>query len=162
MGGLPHRAMNHKIIKSLSGFTLIELLVVISIIGILASIVIVQFPGAMKKANDARVQAAMAQMRALITSYQTVAGSYLNVSCVNDIPAGFKNLCAEVKNKDYLGVDMTLQVSEEAVCFYAPLNSQSGASYFCADSAGTAGITTTNPNTTCHASAFTCPANTTL
>ena len=147
------------------GFTLIELLVVITIIGILSSIVLVQFPGAMKKANDARVQAAMAQMRALITSYQTVSGSYLGVSCTAGtagVPAGMKNLCAEVANKDYLKTDMVLKASEGAICFYAPLNEKDGASYFCADSAGLAGITTTNPNTTCHDSAFACPTNTAL
>ena len=150
------------LIRKNLGFTLIELLVVIAIIGILSSIVIVQFPGAMKKANDARVQSAMAQMRAFITSYQTVAGSYLNVSCANDIPAGMKNLCADVKNKDYLKVDITLWTSEGAVCFYAPLNEKDGASYFCADSVGAAGITTTNPNTTCHSSGFVCPTDTAL
>ncbi|PIP31805.1 hypothetical protein COX24_01590 [bacterium (Candidatus Gribaldobacteria) CG23_combo_of_CG06-09_8_20_14_all_37_87_8] len=32
-----------------SGFTLLELLVVISIIGVLASVVLVSFPGAQKK-----------------------------------------------------------------------------------------------------------------
>ena len=36
------------------GFTLIELLVVIAIIGILASIVLISFPGATKKAKDSR------------------------------------------------------------------------------------------------------------
>jgi general secretion pathway protein G len=148
--------------KKNSGFTLIELLVVITIIGILSSIVLVQFPGAMKKANDARVQSAMAQMRALITSYQTVSSSYLGVSCTADIPTGMKNLCNEVKNKDYLKVDMVLQASEGAICFYAPLNEKDGLSYFCADSAGVAGITTTTPSTTCHSSAFTCPTNTAL
>ena len=144
------------------GFTLIELLVVMTIIGILASIVLVQFPGAMKKANDARVSAAMAQMRALITSYQTVSGSYLGVSCTANNPVGMKNLCDEVKNKDYLKDDMVLMASAEAICFYARLNEKDGASYFCADSAGLAGITTTNPNNTCHSSAFTCPTNTAL
>jgi len=150
------------VIRKNSGFTLIELLVVIAIIGVLSSIILVRFPGAMKKANDARVQSAMAQMRALITSYQTVAGSYLGVSCTGDMPTGMKNLCAEVKNKDYLKVDMVLQKSDGAICFYAPLNEKDGASYFCADSAGVAGITTTTPSATCHSSAFICPTNTAL
>ncbi|MDP2951250.1 MAG: type II secretion system protein [bacterium] len=38
--------MQHK------GFTLIELLVVIAIIGLLASVVLVSFPGAVNKAKD--------------------------------------------------------------------------------------------------------------
>ena len=45
-----------------NGFTLIELLVVVSIIGFLASIVLVSFPGAIKRAKIAETKREMEQI----------------------------------------------------------------------------------------------------
>jgi len=146
--------------KFLTGFTLIELLVVIAIIGILASIVLVSFPSATKKANDSRVEAAMSQMRVLITSYQSTNGSYTGIDCATDIPAGMKSLCDEVANKDLGKVAMTLHVSADAVCMYAPLNV---GNYYCVDSVGKAGVIA-DPAAVggCDGTTFVCPAGTTL
>ncbi len=58
------------------GFTMIELLVVISIIGLLASIVLVSFPGAMKSARDARRKSDISQIKTALEVYYEVHGVY--------------------------------------------------------------------------------------
>ena len=57
------------------GFTLIEILIVIAIIGLLASVVLVSFPGAMKKARDAQRIHDLDQIRTALILYY---GSYGN------------------------------------------------------------------------------------
>jgi len=141
--------------KFLTGFTLIELLVVIAIIGLLASIVLVSFPSATKKANDSRVQSAISQTRALMVSYQATNGTYTGFSCTT--PSEMVNLCAEVAAKGYAKANPTINVSATAVCIYASLNAKDGATYYCVDSTGIAGVTATSP-----AALFACPAGTTL
>lgn len=61
--------MNYKLQK---GFTLIELLVVIAIIGILATIVLTSLGGARAKANDAKIQGQLSNMRAQANLYSGV------------------------------------------------------------------------------------------
>jgi len=62
------------------GFTLIELLVVISIIGLLASIVVVSLGGARKGGRDAKAKAELRQIQtALELCYnETTPGAYLD------------------------------------------------------------------------------------
>jgi len=158
--------------KFLTGFTLIELLVVIAIIGILASIVLVAFPSATKKANDARVEASISQARAVMTSYQSNNGTYVGFSCtdtpnVGDTPNPSEEmtaLCADIVAKSY-GGGLTIQTSADAACIYASLNAQDGATWYCADSTGIAGVTATDPGTAdCSdtAGSYTCPSDTAL
>ncbi|OGE75812.1 MAG: hypothetical protein A3C85_03235 [Candidatus Doudnabacteria bacterium RIFCSPHIGHO2_02_FULL_48_21] len=56
-------------IKSRDGFTLIELLVVISIIGLLASVILISLNSARGKARDARRRADTRQLQTAIEFY---------------------------------------------------------------------------------------------
>lgn len=63
-----------------NGFTLIELLVVIAIIGLLASMVMVSFPGATKKARDAERLQDTHQILTALTIYKANEGRYPSIS----------------------------------------------------------------------------------
>lgn len=134
------------------GFTLIELLVVIAIIGLLASIVLVSFPTATKKANDSRIIASLSQSRSQAAEFYTTANTYTgyttDTNLANDIIAkgGRAWLFIGTGGANY--------------CIVSVLNS---GGVYCADSAGIIGkatATTTACATGCTTCA--CPAGTTL
>ena len=60
----------------LTGFTLVELLVVVAIIGILATVVVISYSGAQKKARDARRQSDMSTIEQALNLYYNDLGSY--------------------------------------------------------------------------------------
>lgn len=138
------------------GFTLIELLVVIAIIGILASIVLVTFPGATKKAKDARVISAIGQARTVMTYVYANEGSYVGFDCTH---SDMEKLCAEVQNNSYNNTALTIRTSTNEACMYAPLNAKNGATWYCVDSTGVGGETSTNPGGSgyCDGTTFVCP-----
>ena len=140
------------------GFTLIELLVVIAIIGILASVVLVSFPSATKKAKDARVISAVAQARTVMIYVNSNDGDYDNFQCTTacvclettDLPT----LCTEISNnagKDCAtngyasgGTSQCKMITTQnaaaaatAACVFVRLNN---GTYFCADSSGKSGV----------------------
>ena len=134
---------------SKKGFTLIELLVVIAIIGILASIVLVSFPGATKKAKDSRIVGAIAQARTVMTYVYANDGNYDTLSETTPademVPVN-DEVNANAPTGEVLHVNKNTGSSE--ACMWAKLNAK--ASYwYCADSQGKAGFTTTDPSTAC-------------
>jgi len=126
--------------KKQTGFTLIELLVVIAIIGILASIVLVSFPGAQKKAKDSRVIGAVAQARTVMTYMQANDGDFTNFSCT---ATDMVNLCAEVAANNgnvALSIVKVGSGASATACMSATLTAVTN-QFYCADSSGKAGRT---------------------
>jgi len=132
-----------------SAFTLIELLVVITIIGILASVVLVQFPTTTNVARDSRIVSAMAQARTIMSTLYTLDGNFSRFNC--SYP-DMVELCNEVSNNQKFSVGTRgLQIRANnnldppAACMYAKLNSKDNY-WYCIDSQGHAGYTNTNPD----------------
>jgi prepilin-type N-terminal cleavage/methylation domain-containing protein len=135
------------------GFTLIELLVVIAIIGILAALVLVALGNARQKANDARIQSNLGQIRTLAeVFYDANSASYQGASplkslatcvttpnttnCAGGIDTDIVALKADNDTADG-GTDASLVVnaSGQAFCISSRLNSDA-AQYVCIDASG--------------------------
>jgi len=130
-----------KIINT-KGFTLIELLVVISIIGILASIVLIQFPGAVGKARDGRVMSSMGQFRTQARIVYANDEDYWDVECAIDPDSrvcsgcnlSIKALCDDVgQNADDL---FEIYVYSDGKGYCASVQLDGSEKYFCIDGAG--------------------------
>lgn len=138
------------------GFTLIELLVVIAIIGILASIVLISFPGATKKAKDSRVISAISQARTVMTYVYANDGSYTNFTetYVDMVP-----LWTEITNNDRDATTPDINQGASGACIYAQLSAKDNY-WYCADSTGVAGFTSTSPAGAglCAGVTYICPA----
>ncbi len=80
--------------KNKKGFTLIELLVVIAVIGILATIVLLNLGGVQDRAKDSRIQSSLSQTRAVakmaatpLDNYDGVCDEITDASVYKDITA---------------------------------------------------------------------------
>jgi len=129
----------HKESKPLTGFTLIELLVVMVIIGILASIVIVQFPGAVKRARDGRVISDMGQLRTQAIILHSTQESYTQVACtvmgtLCDCPdSTIEYLCNDIEQNIAQGDDLVTYVQNDGQGFCAAVHLEGSERYFCVD-----------------------------
>lgn len=90
--------------KSRSGFTLIEILVVIAIIGIILSILTVNFNEARKKSRDKARQSDLKSLQLAIESYRAQNGEYPAAGCgaggnvwvtPGSVSGGFDRSCSE-------------------------------------------------------------------
>ena len=78
--------------KEKKGFTLIELLVVIAVIGILATIVLINLSDAQTRARDARITASLSQIRSIAEFEANPLGNYDGVCDGIEISAAYGDL----------------------------------------------------------------------
>ncbi len=116
--------------KKLSGFTLIELLVVITIIGILASIVVVNLNSARGKGQDTAIKEQMSQMRAQASLFYDDNFGYAVKGTTPGVLNGSTGSCAATADTLFENSDMQRSLTA--------LKRNSGTSPMCYLSASTA------------------------
>jgi prepilin-type N-terminal cleavage/methylation domain-containing protein len=125
-------------------FTLIELLLVISIIGVLAAIVFASLSTARIKAQTAKVQGQLNEMRSAAEIYYASNGNYgsaTTVGCTAPTPAGmFANTSSgmlAIATSTYILAQGALDCGSTGTAWSAAA-ALPGGGYFCVDSTGAA------------------------
>ncbi len=112
------------------GFTLIELLVVIAIIGILSSVLMVNFIGVRQRARDAQRKTHLKQLQSAFEVYRSDNGHY---PCIGSYPADCTESKANIVDNlsatlvGYLNDDITDPLPSSSCANY--LVSSTGSSY---------------------------------
>jgi prepilin-type N-terminal cleavage/methylation domain-containing protein len=153
------------------GFTLIELLVVIAIIGILASVVLASLNSARDKGSDAAIKSSINNMRAQAELYYDSNGNHYgtesdacnagmfsgDATIANGIDAAAKasGLAAVCRSSDASAATAGTGVATSWV-IAVPLKTNS-AHFYCVDSTGAAGTSTSPVAASLTANAALCP-----
>lgn len=127
------------------GFTLIELLVVIAIIGILASVVLASLNSARDKGSDAAIKSSVNNARAQAELYyDDNSNSYSGVCAASTSasPGGIADMESAAENANGNANSATCNDSATAWALSGQLVSDN-TKYYCVDSTGSAGESTT-------------------
>lgn len=106
-----------------SAFTLIELLVVMAILGILISIITVNFVTAQQQARDSRRKQDITVIQGALEQYYAVNASY---PATGNIASAFESGQVPTDPKTNVGVDYTLNNDTSGYCVCATLEKQVG------------------------------------
>ncbi len=125
--------------KLSKGFTLIELLVIITIIGLLASIVLVSLKSARDKAKDAGIMESLNQVKPVAQlifmkydSYSTLCDAGTLNQTQSDYGTGLRQIESKVEDLNGSATHVC-RTGTNSFCVSSPLNRGGG---FCVDSTG--------------------------